>query len=61
MLINDYRRIKYANGKNRYPVNVQTVGFEMKDYKFKSNLKLDSMIKSILANSRFSSFQEYVE
>ena len=33
----------------------------MKDYKFKSNPKLDSMIKSILANSRFSSFQEYVE
>jgi len=33
----------------------------MNDYKFKSNPKLDSMIKSILANSRFSSFQEYLE
>ena len=33
----------------------------MKDYKFKSNPKMDSMIKSILANSRFSSFQEYIE
>jgi hypothetical protein len=33
----------------------------MKDYKFKSNSKLDSMIKSILANSKFSSFQEYIE
>jgi hypothetical protein len=33
----------------------------MKEYKFKPNPKLDSMIKSILANSRFSSFQEYVE
>jgi hypothetical protein len=33
----------------------------MKDYKFKSNAKFDSMIKSILANSRFASFQEYVE
>jgi len=33
----------------------------MKDYKFKSSLKLDSMIKSILASSRFSSFQEYIE
>jgi hypothetical protein len=33
----------------------------MKDYKFKSSPKLDSIIKTILANSRFSSFQEYVE
>jgi hypothetical protein len=33
----------------------------MKDYKFKSSPKLDSMIKSILANTRFSSFQELIE
>jgi len=33
----------------------------MKDFKFKSNSKLDSMIQSILASSRFSSFQEYIE
>jgi hypothetical protein len=33
----------------------------MKDFKFKSSPKLDSMIQSILASSKFSSFQEYVE
>ena len=34
-------------------------GSEMKDLKFKSNPKLDAMIQSILASSKFSSFQEY--
>lgn len=33
----------------------------MNHSKFKSNAKLDLVIKSLLANSRFSSFQEYVE
>jgi hypothetical protein len=33
----------------------------MKDFKFRSSPKLDSMIKSILANSKFSSAQEYLE
>lgn len=33
----------------------------MKDHKYKSNPKLDSMINAILTNSKFSSFQEYVE
>lgn len=33
----------------------------MKDFKFKSNPKLDSLIQSILASSKFSSFQEYIE
>jgi hypothetical protein len=33
----------------------------MKNFKFKSNPKLDSMINSILAGSKFSSLQEYLE
>jgi hypothetical protein len=35
--------------------------FRMKEYKFISSSKVESMIKTILSNSRFSSFQEYVE
>ena len=27
MIINDYRRTKYANGKNLYPINVEATGF----------------------------------
>jgi len=27
MIINDYRRTKYAHGKNLYPINVEATGF----------------------------------
>jgi len=27
MIVNDYRRTKYANGKNLYPINVEATGF----------------------------------
>jgi hypothetical protein len=27
MIINDYRRTKYANGRNLYPINVEATGF----------------------------------
>jgi len=26
MIVNDYRRTKYANGKNLYPINVEATG-----------------------------------
>jgi len=28
MIVNDYRRTKYANGKNQYPINVEATGFK---------------------------------
>ena len=27
MIVNDYRRTKYGNGKNQYPINVEATGF----------------------------------
>jgi hypothetical protein len=27
MIINDYRRTKYSNSKNQYPINVEATGF----------------------------------
>jgi hypothetical protein len=27
MIVNDYRRSKYSNGKNLYPINVEATGF----------------------------------
>ena len=27
MIVNDYRRSKYANGKNLYPINLEATGF----------------------------------
>ena len=27
MIINDYRRTKYAKSKNQYPINVEATGF----------------------------------
>jgi len=27
MIVNDYRRSRYANGKNLYPINLEATGF----------------------------------
>jgi len=35
--------------------------FSMAIYKFKSNIAIDKEIKTLLAGSKFSSFQDYVE